>query len=363
VAFYVAPMRGIYDGGVMPPPFQSYTQNAEDVVLWRALRGVDHGRYIDVGANDPCNDSLTIAFYQRGWTGITVEPDPHFAAMQRERRPGDIVVEAAITEADGGTVILHVVDDTGLSTLDDERARLHALSRQTHDVAVPTRRLDSVLQDAGWAGQDIHFMTVDTEGSERMVLETVDLSKWRPWILVVEATEPNTTRSTRRDWEDVVLGAGYRFCLFDGLSCFYVSEERSQQLAGALSYPACVLDNYMPPALRHCEERARRAREVAHEQAHEIQSLVVEVVRWRAEAISRWATAMGGGAEDMGTGPIHVPAELQAARLQKQMLDQEVEALRYRVADLETSTSWRVTKPMRAASGLIDRVRGRRSNE
>ena len=344
----------------MSPPFQSYSQNAEDVVLWRALRGVDHGRYIDVGANDPCHDSVSMAFYQRGWTGITVEPDPHFAALQREHRPGDIVIEAAITEADGGTVILHVVDDTGLSTLEDERARLHALSRPTHDVDVLTRRIDSVLQDAGWAGEDIHFMSVDTEGSERIVLESVDLTTWRPWVLVVEATEPNTTRSTRRDWEGIVLGVGYRLCLFDGLSCFYVSEERSQQLSGPLSYPACVLDNYIPPALRHCQERARRAQEVAQERAQEIQSLVDDVVRWRAEAITRWAAAIGGEAEHEGTGRPQGQAGLQALQHQRDLLDQEVQALRHRVVDLETSTSWRVTKPMRAASGLIDRARGRR---
>ena len=165
-----------------------------------------------------------MAFYANGWTGITIEPDPQFAALLRQCRPGDLVVEAAITTRDHDSVVLHVVDGTGLSTLDAATAQVHAsLSHETHDLTVPTRTLDSILDDAGWAGQDIHFMSVDTEGSERDVLESIDLSRWRPWVLVVEATEPNSTRSTRHLWEDRIIEAGYRFCLFDGLSCFFVA--------------------------------------------------------------------------------------------------------------------------------------------
>jgi FkbM family methyltransferase len=341
----------------MSPPFQSYSQNGEDVLLWRALRGVSDGRYIEVGANHPCNDSVSMAFYQRGWTGITVEPDPHFAALQRECRPGDVVVEAAITGTDGDSVTLHVVDGTGLSTLDESRARLHSSRYPTHDITVSTRRLDSVLQEAAWSGQDIHFMSVDTEGSERAVLESIDFTTWRPWVLLVEATEPNSTRSTRGDWEHLVLEAGYRFCLFDGLSCFYVSEERSQQLGLALSYPACILDNYTPPALRHCEERTSKARAVAEERAGEIQGLVDQVVRWRAEAVSRWANAVSHSVEELHS---QCRAEIEAVQGQRDVLDQEVQALRYRVTDLEMSTSWRVTRPLRTVSGLVGRARGRR---
>ncbi|HZF37393.1 MAG TPA: FkbM family methyltransferase, partial [Blastocatellia bacterium] len=44
--------------------FISYAQNFEDVMLWRALKHIDRGFYIDVGANDPDLDSVTKAFYE-----------------------------------------------------------------------------------------------------------------------------------------------------------------------------------------------------------------------------------------------------------------------------------------------------------
>ena len=56
--------------------FVSYAQNFEDVILNRALHGVTDGCYIDIGANDPEVDSVSLAFYERGWRGLHVEPLP-----------------------------------------------------------------------------------------------------------------------------------------------------------------------------------------------------------------------------------------------------------------------------------------------
>src|SRR4051812_11935071 len=79
---------------VSAEPFLSFSQNGEDVVLMRALGHLGPGRYIEVGANDPTDDSVTRAFYNRGWSGITVEPMQDYAQRHRQQRPRDILVEA-----------------------------------------------------------------------------------------------------------------------------------------------------------------------------------------------------------------------------------------------------------------------------
>ena len=190
-------------------PFVSYSQNREDVVLARALSHVDQGRYVDVGANDPVADSVTYAFYLRRWTGITVEPVPAWAQRQRELRPDDYLVEAAIVSEETETVTLHSIANTGLSTLVDEVGASHQNDGwDVEDIVVPAKRLDDVLHEAGWADLDIHFMVIDTEGAERAVLESFDLKRWRPWILVVEATKPQTTEPSHDAWEAIVTGRG-----------------------------------------------------------------------------------------------------------------------------------------------------------
>jgi FkbM family methyltransferase len=342
---------------VAPQRFDSYAQNGEDVVLWRALHDIGTGRYIDVGANDPRVFSISMAFYEQGWSGITVEPDPQFAAYQREQRPRDQLIEAAITAKDNSTATLHVIDGTGLSTLNDAYGAQHRQSGfEAHDITVPTRRLDEILSSAGWAGQEIHFMCVDTEGSEREVLESIDLHVWRPWILVVEATEPLTTKSTRHEWESLIIEADYHFMLFDGLSCFYVSDERREQLAPALSYPQCILDNYTTLPMRECWERS--------------DTLQSELLRWRGQALIRWAadTVVAAGMRaqlDATQQHLHtVQADLH--KLQQEhhrlsqahhRLSQEHHLARQELGALRNSTSWRVTRPVRAVGA---RLRGRR---
>ena len=223
-----------------------------------------------------------MAFYAVGWSGITVEPDPAFAGCSGSSVPATSSSRPPLRPR---------ITTPPSSTWWTERAcppsktrfaEVHSRSDyDVHDLTVTTRRMDSVLRDAGWEGKDIHFMSVDTEGSERAVLESIDLSTWRPWVLVVEATEPLTTESTRHLWEHIITGAGYQFCLFDGLSCFYVSEERSEELGPALSYPACALDDYMS-ADRAGLPRARQRRpRPGEERADESRALVAELIRWR----------------------------------------------------------------------------------
>lgn len=46
--------------------FISYSQNYEDVMLWQALKDIKNGFYIDVGVNDPVEDSITKSMYDLG---------------------------------------------------------------------------------------------------------------------------------------------------------------------------------------------------------------------------------------------------------------------------------------------------------
>ena len=97
-------------------PFTSYAQNLEDVILWRALKHISPGFYVDIGAGDPFVDSVSFAFYERAWRGIHVEPLPYCAAKLRQARPDDEVIEAAIAKEPGTLIFFDVPSWTELST-------------------------------------------------------------------------------------------------------------------------------------------------------------------------------------------------------------------------------------------------------
>jgi hypothetical protein len=171
----------------------------------------------------------------------------------------------------------------------------------------------------------------------------------------VRATEPNTTRSTRHLWAKIVDDAGYHFCLFDGLSCFYVAKERRDHLEPALSYPACVLDNYSTLGFRRAIEESR---ETLSSRQRFLES---ELARWRNQAIGQWATAVSTRAAGSQTSKELEGLRQENARLAEdnQVLTQEAAGLRQWIADMYQSTSWKATKPLRAVRSASKVLRRR----
>lgn len=316
-------------------PFISYAQNGEDVVLWRALHSVVDGRYVEVGANDPTKFSISRSFYDRGWSGITIEPVPSFAALHREARPRDIQVEAAATSMPVDEITLHAIPETGLSTLVDDISERHGAAGFEHaDIVVAARRLDSILEENHYEDVEIHFLVVDVEGAEADALRSIDLTRWRPWVLVIESTAPLTTEQSHTEWEDSVLAAGYVYCLFDGISRFYVAAEHADELGSKLSYPACVLDPYT--RISDLEGAEHTARTIA-DKDDQIAVLTRQVLHWRSHALRNWASS---------NTQIDRPAELESH-------------YRAEMAAMENTLSWRVTRPLRGARRLGNAIRRR----
>lgn len=304
-----------------PAPFVSYAQNAEDVVLFRALGDLPTGRYLDVGANHPTEDSISRPFYNRDWSGITVEPMVDLVEAHRLERPRDTQVHAAAGRPGTDCVILHEIAGTGLSTAIDSLRDAHAQAGFTAvDVEVRSLTVDQILEQ-GHRGE-LHFAVIDTEGSEHDVLAGFDLRRWRPWVLVVEATVPNSNEPSHAAWEPGVLESGYQFCLFDGLSRFYVADEHAEHLKRRLTFPANALDKYV-------HHRELEASEIAS-------SLTDEVVRWRSAALTRWAEAVSKTSQS---------SEDRAV----------IASLRSELASTHRTISWRVTSPLRTFRKLFPR--------
>src|SRR3982751_816177 len=186
--------------------FISSAQNGEDVVLWRALGHIDRGTYLDIGANDPDLFSVTRAFYDRGWSGLCVEPEPRLIEKFRAERPRDRLLQGIISDSPQGSVPFYAIAGTGLSTMRSDVAQVHRKNGWTVDeISVVSMTLVDAVKLAGLDGHDIHFAVIDTEGAELSVLRSAGFSEVRPWVLVIEATAPLSTRQVHEEWENIVL--------------------------------------------------------------------------------------------------------------------------------------------------------------
>ena len=239
----ILPMLAGQEGPFQKPErgIKTYAQNFEDVMLWRALGRVEKGFYIDIGAQLPRHDSVSRAFYEQGWRGIHVEPVAQYAELLRQDRPDELVIEKVISD-NNQELTLYEVEQTGLSTLSRELAEQHRTEGFTiHERTIQAMTLADLFEQAG--GRTIHWLKVDVEGAEEPVLTGWGGHNARPWIVVVEATSPNSQKPLWREWEHELITRGYAPVYYDGLNQFYLHETR-QNLLQAFSTPPNVFDNY-----------------------------------------------------------------------------------------------------------------------
>jgi len=224
----------------------SYAQNREDVVLARAFSGLDRGFYIDVGAEHPVLNSVTKHFYDHGWRGINIEPSPASLAALEKERPDDVNLGVGVADFErSSTLFLGPLEHHGESTfrqdLADRYRREGCEFTEIDDVSVTTL---ARIREQHVGERTIDFLKIDVEGYEAAVIAGADWHTFRPRVVVVEATYPNSRTPSHAAWEPALLTAGYLFGLFDGLNRFYARAEEPG-LVEALSSPACVFDDYV----------------------------------------------------------------------------------------------------------------------
>lgn len=297
--------------------FISYAQNFEDVMLWRGLKHIENGFYIDVGAWWPETDSVTKAFYNHGWSGINIEPD--FTAYSRLicERPRDINLRIAISDYNGGADI-YIIKGTGLSTLRNDIAEKHLDEGYVETkIRTEVRTLKDIWKDYVPPNKDVCFLKVDTEGLEKEVLMGNDWSKYRPWIVLVEANLPNSQQEAHEAWENILTTADYLLAFKDGLNRFYVASEH-RELLQAFEYPPNFFDGFKLNAQKRAEEKADECIEKLSDE--------IAIVRDQSDQL------------------------LERERLRSQMIQRELQSL-------HTSRCWRITAPLRAGFDLLLRAK------
>lgn len=215
----------------------SYAQNLEDYHLDLVFADQDTGTYVDVGGGHPVADNVSFWFYLKGWRGLVVEPQQALAETYAYVRPRDHTVSCLAGRSEG-EMEFHVVDRLhGFSTTVREHAgRAGQFGTSFKTIVKPVRTLASLIAEAGLG--TIDFLKIDVEGAEADVLAGMDLTRWRPRVVLVEAVAPGSMAEAWDAWEPDLLAHGYRFAFFDRLNRFYVAEEASELAARFPAEPA-----------------------------------------------------------------------------------------------------------------------------
>jgi FkbM family methyltransferase len=230
--------------------------------------GQQVGFYVDVGAYDPVDGSVTKLFYDRGWSGINVEPGSVFERLAADR-PRDVNLRMAVLDRKGEAAFTEDPADRGMSRISERAGGFN----------VPCDTLEGIVAEHG-RERPVDFIKIDAEGAEGAIVNATDWRRLRPRVLLIEATLPWSTTLANSGWEPTLLNSGYVRAFFDGINCYYVPEEEWPVLSRHFQAPVNVLDGVVPHStIRAITEAREETARMEAERANAASALQAVAVR------------------------------------------------------------------------------------
>ncbi|MFH1509264.1 MAG: FkbM family methyltransferase [bacterium] len=172
----------------------SYSQSGEDLIVERIfrLRGINKPSYLDIGAFHPYKLNNTAILYEKGSRGINIEPNPDNYILFKKYRKKDINLNIGISDKNS-KLLYYIFNIPTLNTFSEEEAIEN--EKQGYKIiaktSVKTKTINEVVKQF-MNNIFPEFLSIDTEGFDQTILETIDFDKYRPKVICIESRQFST---------------------------------------------------------------------------------------------------------------------------------------------------------------------------
>lgn len=180
------------------------SQLGQDDKCLEFLREKRNGFYVDIGAFDGLDLSNTKKLeFEYDWTGICIEPILQMYNVCKDNRPNSIVCHNAISSVNGSLAFSVVGKDdyqmlSHIGSGDDDPSTFEFVDSITFTELLDKHNAPSIMD----------FLSLDTEGTELEILQSLDHNKYKFRFISVEH---NYKKKTRQRIRDFLCNNGYTF--------------------------------------------------------------------------------------------------------------------------------------------------------
>lgn len=209
-------LRALLDPHCIP----SYGQTGEDRIIESCFPNKSTGFYVDVGCNEPVINSNTFKLYRRGWRGINIDANATLIAKFAAIRPRDCNVSAIVSDVEEDKQF-GVYGDSLLSTVSPQRMHELQSSRSLVRLEVARSRTLTSILDEHRAPADFELLSIDVEGHDLEVLNSLDLGRYRPQLIVIEMHGFDVTCPAGNPVYDYLAERGYKLGSYALMNGFF----------------------------------------------------------------------------------------------------------------------------------------------
>ena len=208
---------------VIQNSFRHYSQFAEDVSIVRQFPKGYKGFFVDVGCFHPVKYNNTYRLYKKGWRGINVDIDQIKIDGFRIRRPKDVNIACAVSDKKGEITYW----SNGFYSLTITLDEAFAAGKPGYVAKkVQTDTLNNIIAGTKYEGRQIDFLTVDVEGHDLNVLQSLDFKEYAPRLIAVETHQVTLDAVMQDDLYQFLIGKGYDMINWVGLTLLFKRKEQ-----------------------------------------------------------------------------------------------------------------------------------------
>lgn len=202
----------------------SYSQFGEDRIIESCFVGQEHGVYVDVGCNHPVMYSNTWKLYRRGWRGVAVDPNPDLVSEFKKVRPKDIAIQKVVSNGIEPVDFYFSKTSNLVSGIGEKREGHWQRTEENSTVESCTPvRLCDLLEEHKIPSQ-FELLSVDVEGHELEVLDSLDFIQFSPKVIVIEMHDFDISSPANNPVYDRLTTEGYQMTAYVGPSGFFKKE-------------------------------------------------------------------------------------------------------------------------------------------
>jgi FkbM family methyltransferase len=169
----------------------SFGQYGEDMAVLRWVEELHPSShvYVDVGCFHPVHFSNTLLLHKRGWRGVNVDLNAARIAEFERLRGSDYNVLAAVSSEERELSVAEYVAGLTDRLVEADQQSVKSLIGEApiSTRSVRTRTLESILKSCPWPIAGIGYLNIDCEGHDLEVLKGLDLARYRPAVVTIEA--------------------------------------------------------------------------------------------------------------------------------------------------------------------------------
>jgi FkbM family methyltransferase len=170
------------------------SQLGQDRFIDEFFNEKENGVFLDIGAHDGITISNTYYLEnERGWTGICIEPqETEFKKLSENRK--SINVNCAVSNYTGevdftfiegyANMLSGISDDYNSTHKDRINGEVNHYGGSISYIKVPVKPVQDILDEHKL--YDIDFCSIDTEGSEYNIIQSIDFNKTNIKVFIIE---------------------------------------------------------------------------------------------------------------------------------------------------------------------------------